>query len=90
MWIRSQDRKTLVNASNLHILSEAYEGFNIYSGIYVLGHYSTEEKAIKLMDMIEEAIIYCEAMMNIDTIFFDERKIVFQMPKDAKDYEDEV
>ena len=82
MWIRSQDRKTLVNADKFSV-SKEHEMFRIYSVNYFLGEYSTEEKALKVMDMIEEAIIYCEAMMNIDTIFFDERKIVFQMPKDS-------
>lgn len=81
MLIRSQDRKILVNASDFRIYEE-HKGFSICARIDVLGYYSTEEKAMKVIDMIEEAIIYCEAMMNIDTIFFDERKIVFQMPKD--------
>ena len=82
MWIRSQNRNVLVNADKFSI-SKEHELFRIYSVNYFLGEYSTEEKALKVMDMIEEAIIYCEAMMNIDTIFFDERKIVFQMPKDS-------
>lgn len=87
MWIRSQNRIVLINADKF-IVSKEHEVFRIYSVNYFLGEYSTEEKAMKVMDMIEDAIIYCEAMMNIDTIFFDERKIVFQMPKDEKDYED--
>ena len=81
MWIRSQDRKTLVNADKFSA-SKEHEVFRIYSVNYFLGEYSTEEKALKVMDMIEEAIIYCEAMMNIDSIIFDERKMVLQMPKD--------
>ena len=82
MWIRSQNRNVLVNADKFSI-SKEHEVFRIYSVNYFLGEYSTEEKALKVMDMIEKAIIYCEAMMNIDTIFFDERKIVFQLPKDS-------
>ena len=82
MWIRSQNRNVLVNADKFSI-SKEHEVFRIYSVNYFLGEYSKKEKALKVMDMIEEAIIYCEAMMNIDTIFFDERKIVFQMPKDS-------
>ena len=55
MWIRSQDRKILLNASDFHVVS-SYEGFGIISGLYALGYYSTEEKAMKVMDMIQNAI----------------------------------
>ena len=81
MWIRSQDRKTLVNADKFSV-SKEHEVFRIYSVNYFLGEYSTREKAMKAMDMIEDAIIKYESMINVDTIFFDERKIVFQIPKD--------
>ena len=84
MWIRTQDRNILVNADKFSV-SKEHEVFRIYSVNYFLGEYSTREKAMKAMDMIEDAIIKYESMINVDTIFFDERKIVFQMPK-----EDEV
>lgn len=60
MLIRSQDKKYL--AEKVKIVIE----FNIYNGLpyrisdssdsmrnYTLGNYSTEEKAIKVLDMIE-------------------------------------
>lgn len=58
VWIRSQDRKTLLNASDFHVVS-SYKVFGIYSGIYALGYYSTKEKALKVMDMIQKRICFC-------------------------------
>ena len=81
MFIRSQDRKCIVNASYVRIVS-SYKVFGIYSGIDVLGEYSTEENALKVMDMIEDAIIDYETMIHNEDGFFNERRIVFQMPTD--------
>ena len=74
MWIRSQDRTKLVDASELNICS-SYKVVGIYAGINALGMYSTEEKAMKVMDMIEDAIIEHE-------IAKPKSKIIFYMPKD--------
>ena len=74
MWIRSQFRKTLLNASEFHIV-ERYGEFGVYAGAVVLGNYSTEEKAMKVMDMIESAIIEHEIAKA-------KSKIIFYMPKD--------
>ena len=56
MIIRSQDKKSITTDLNLQIyedeLSNMYE---ISNGAYItLGAYSTEEKAIKVLDMIQE------------------------------------
>ena len=74
MWVRSQFRKTLLNASEFHIV-ERYGEFGVYAGAVVLGNYSTEEKAMKVMDMIESAIIEHEIAKA-------KSKIIFYMPKD--------
>ena len=74
MWIRSQDRTKLVDASELNICS-SYKVVGIYAGINALGMYSTEEKAMKVMDMIESAIIEHEIAKA-------KSKIIFYMPKD--------
>ena len=59
MLIRSQDKKNLVNINTINGLGIGeYGTYNIYalinSGQYLLGKYSTEEKAIRVLDMIEE------------------------------------
>lgn len=85
MWIRSQDRKTLLNASDFHVVS-SYEGFGIISGLCALGYYSTEEKAMKVMDMIQNAITgtrfeFTDIVRDCDLAGVEIHN-VFNMPKD--------
>lgn len=84
MWIRSQDRNTLINESYFRIYKER-KGFSICSRIDVLGTYSTEEKAMNVMDMIEDAILECECMRT-GHAEYDFGAFVFDMPDD-KDVE---
>lgn len=52
MWIRSQDRKVLTKIDDL-----AIDGANqIWGDCCLLGKYSSEEKALKVLDRIEELI----------------------------------
>lgn len=52
MWIRSQYRKILTEIHNLDI-----DDINqIWDGSSLLGKYSSEEKALKVLDRIEELI----------------------------------
>lgn len=86
MWVRSQNKEVLINANNIRI-GRGANFYNIvcifYDGDYHhLGAYSTEEKALKVMDMIEEEIIKYEAMITVDSVSFYDRKVVFQMPSD--------
>ena len=90
MWIRSQDRKILINASDLRIHEER-KGFYICSRIDVLGTYSTEEKAMKVMDGIQDFLykgtksyhsVEPVSVINGFTPYKIEREHVFQMPKD--------
>lgn len=68
MLIRSQDKKILINFNNSPaikiigtkgdvtiICSDTYE-------IFVIGNYSTREKAMKVLDMIQDA--YADAKLN--------------------------
>ena len=72
MWIRSQNKYTLVKCNNVYAYYDGKIGKNIiatndYSNV-VIGFYSTKEKALKVIDMIERHIIYLSG--------------VFQMPQD--------
>lgn len=72
MWIRSQDRKILTKIDDL-----AIDGANqIWGDCTLLGKYSTEEKALKVLDQIQD---------NMES-FEHEPTMVFQMPQD-KDVE---
>lgn len=61
MWIRSQDRKALLNVNQV-LISPSVDGSIYYINdslgeeSNVLGVYSTEEKAKKVLDEIQEAI----------------------------------
>lgn len=68
MWVRSQDRKILTEIHDLDI-----DDINqIWDGSSLLGKYSTEEKALKVLDQIQH---------NIE-LFEHELTMVFQMPTD--------
>lgn len=54
MWIRSQDRKILTEIHNLDI-----DDINqIWDCSLLLGKYSSEEKALLVLDMIEKVSMY--------------------------------
>lgn len=65
MWIRSQDRKILTEIHDVEIDS----GFKVWGSGMLIGEYSTEEKALKVLDKI----VYFLEFSDID---------VFQMPAD--------
>ena len=81
MWIRSQDRKQLVNADKFSI-SKEHEVFRIYSVNSFLGEYSTEEKAMEVMNMIQRRIELAIKFYEISSVFSNESEYVFNMPKD--------
>lgn len=66
MFIRSQNRDVLVNVNDicfnkLNIHSEIIYQFRCYGygdDYYILGEYSTEEKALIVLDMIQDNLEY--------------------------------
>lgn len=60
MWIRSQDRKDLIKTENVSVVDRT-STFVIETdtkeSIFTLGEYSTEEKALKVLDMIQEEML---------------------------------
>lgn len=72
MLIRSQDRTKLVDIAGKTIVVSGVNDIKIsYANSSVrLGHYTSKEKAIKVLDMIQESCINC----HID----------FQMPQDEE------
>lgn len=59
MLIRSQDKSRLINFKNIHELRfwECEQGFDITDCVCPVGHYSTKEKVLKVLNMIQEAYI---------------------------------
>lgn len=89
MWIRSQNKKVLVVSDYVEIVQLARSD-NLYcdecqivtkkNGKYItLGSYSTKEKALKVLDMIEK---HCQ--------LFDSISAVFLMPKDDEVFMNET
>jgi len=75
VWIRSQNKKTLVVCSAFHSNSDnqivGFDNSNANEDLFdYLGSYSTKEKALKVLDMIQKHIE--------DNIYNN----VFQMPQD--------
>ena len=79
IWIRSQNGKTLTNTGEIYI-GRSSKSWDIRTGRgFNLGHYSTEEKALKVLDMICEKIKIAE--FNVEPVFYVVNQ-VFQMPQD--------
>ena len=57
MLIRSQDKSRLINLDNTRELRfwECAQGFDITDCVCPIGRYSTKEKAMKALNMIQEA-----------------------------------
>ena len=93
MLIRSQDKLSLIELSCINISINRYTTFEykchdyylIQCNIAILGEYSTKEKAIKVLDMIEEEY-------NTPTYINDEgggeyakyNNKIFHMPQDSE------
>lgn len=96
MLIRSQDKEILVNF-NVSAGIEITEGTTktvvtsyITGCSYLLGEYSTKKKAIKVLDMIQEAYSEYQIMLNFSVSYLHEFKektdgfAIFQMPADSE------
>lgn len=75
MLIRSQDKSRLISLNNTRELRfwEGAQGFDITDCVCTIGRYSTKEKAMKVLDMIQEAYANAElipmAVPNIGKMF---------------------
>ena len=95
MWIRSQDKNVLINVELVQVIEYDLEILG-HSGARVgcIGKYSTKEKALKVLDMIQE-FINCieeykaqgEYKREIVSGCNEIRRLntfVFQMPQDSE------
>lgn len=99
MLIRSQNKMSLVKFENIVININNINGKEIIcwsqmnpgEDEYIsLGHYSTKAKAIKVLDMIQEAYSEYQIMLNFSVSYLHEFKektdgfAIFQMPEDSE------
>ena len=87
MWVRSQDKRQLLNVNDFRV-----QGCYINSDEKManLGKYSTHEKALKVLDMIQERI--SENYSDRQVPYTEEKYrayYVFQMPQDDEVEENE-
>ena len=91
MLIRSQDKRHLVKLKNITInecIAYTDEGkknvWNVYSKEKKLGSYSTREKAIRVLDMIEEEYHRPTYVTDLGGEYEVYGRDVFQMPEDTE------
>jgi hypothetical protein len=93
MLIRSQDKEVLVAFENL--LNIEVSGGVISTRVdngwsCLLGEYSAKAKALKVLDMIQEAYSEYQIMLNFSVSYLHEFKektdgfAIFQMPEDSE------
>ena len=80
MWIRIQDKESLVYANNFYIRATEVEekyGISYFDGdsFVKLGFYKSKERAIEVLDEIQKLLI---AMPRTEIPF---NNIVYQMPE---------
>ena len=87
MLIRSQNKKKITTDLNLEIYKPPYsDKYKINAGnVGYIGTYSTEEKAIKVLDMIQQKYIqYGKIRQGFSVEAVVVLPKVFQMPKDSE------
>ena len=88
MLIRSQNKRMIVNFDNICTVSAFPEkdSEDIYvedgTGSLMVGRYSAKSKAVKILDMIQEAYerYECEKVFKTGLTLFE----TFQMPEDSE------
>ena len=56
LWIRSQDRMTICKCNNIYIDDEWVNPYYIKDDILTLGKYSTKERALEVLDEIQNIL----------------------------------
>lgn len=86
MLIRSQDKRILINMNNASSIEVGDNELRIFADdgetIYDLGSYSTKAKAMKVLDMIQDA--YCKFMSVKNDDAWGGKESAFYMPEDSE------
>ena len=85
LWIRSQDKTQLAQITGLLLNDNEIRGFtNYHQNYYELGTYKTKERALEVLDEIQEAklgIFYYRCPSNVK-VSGKEDTIIYEMPKE--------
>lgn len=85
MLIRSQNKEVLVafeSLPNIEVSGKVISARRDMGWCCLLGEYSTKEKALKVLDMIQEA--YCKFMSVKNDDAWDGKESVFYMPENSE------
>ena len=76
LWVRTQDKECLTNISNIqYVYKNNIHGLGTYyDNLKILGTYKTREKALKVLDEIQDLLQ--------NAYIGNSNRIVYQMPKD--------
>ncbi len=80
MWVRSQDKENLANANDIEIFKRTDGEAWIYVNDQRYAVYSTEEKALKVLDEIQKLIINSLVIAYLNHNY--QIGGLFQMPQD--------
>ena len=87
MLIRSQEKKELHNLDGIKMIKvvSISNGHLVeVNSQHTIGTYSTKEKAIKVLDMIQDDYLYCERCKARGEEAGSIPPFIFQMPQDSE------
>lgn len=84
MWIRSQDKNSFYKYIGFEIGDNVIKATRVDSKVILVGKYSTEEKALKVLDMIQEHIKPKYMLDKENMVVSIPQNNVFQMPQDSE------
>lgn len=77
IWVRTQDKKWLVEVESIQISGEKIKGFNsVHAGGVILGKYSSEKSAVSVLNSLQNNL-------KSETGF----RLVFEMPPEMVEVE---
>ena len=85
MWIRSQDKTDLIKSDYIVIIkNEIRASANLDGFLITIGKYSSQEKALKVLDIIQECIEHNNSHQSARNGVPYLEYNVFQMPLDSE------
>lgn len=86
-WVRSQDKECLINVNNIQYVYKNYmHGLGTYyDNLKILGTYKTKERAIEILDEIQDELISSDFMpieKNEEVVLTCGSARIYEMPED--------
>lgn len=81
MWVRNQNKTELISAERIQVDENSIYAFQNVMDAVLPGEYETEERALQVLDQIEQRLIEGYRSDVIIGITREYRENVFQMPE---------